>query len=214
MNEWVDIINSQKTFCPKSFLEIGSMDGEDAFFIKNKYEDIDVYVIEPHPEFYKNIKNKYENFKVFNFASFNYNGIISFNAVKPDKIVNQGISSIMNRNEEYSKDSDHFYEVNISCKRMETFMEENNIREIDIVKIDVEGNSYEVLEGFGDKLKNIKCIHIENEHVEVWKNQKLYSDVERILINNGFILLYIKNYWPQSDSVWIRKEFYNPRWYI
>jgi len=34
MNEWVDIINSQKTFCPKSFLEIWVKGGERGFFKK------------------------------------------------------------------------------------------------------------------------------------------------------------------------------------
>jgi hypothetical protein len=70
-----------------------------------------------------------------------------------------------------------------------------------------------VLEGFGEKINIVKCIHIENEHLEIWDNQNVYADVEKFLINKGFILMSIKAAWPQTDSVWIHKKFYNPNWW-
>lgn len=97
---------------------------------------------------------------------------------------------------------------------MDTFLRNNpQIEEIDILKIDVEGLSFEVIQSFGEKIKKVKVIHIENEHIPVWIGQKVYSDVEKILIESEFILLSIKSAWPQTDSVWIRRDLYNPKWW-
>ena len=51
-------------------------------------------------------------------------------------------------------------------------------------------------------------MHIECEHIEVWKGQKIYRDVEELLIAYDFALFHTKTVWPQSDSIWVQKEFH------
>lgn len=212
MIEFIELIDSQNTFEPKSIMEIGSMNGKDAYDLEQRYKTENVYIIEAHPLFYSQIKNKYSNYNVFNFAAFNIDGKIEFNAI--NESVNLGISSIFERSDLYPTYGPPTYDkIIIDSKRLDTFFTEQKILEIDILKIDVEGLSYEVIEGFGEKIKKVKIIHIENEHVQVWENQKLFCDVEKLLINNGFILLSIKAGWPQSDSVWIQKNLFNLSWY-
>jgi FkbM family methyltransferase len=50
---------------------------------------------------------------------------------------------------------------NVSIKRADEYIAENNIQKIDFVKIDVEGLEYKVLKGFGDKLNIVKFIQFE-----------------------------------------------------
>jgi hypothetical protein len=57
------------------------------------------------------------------------------------------------------------------------------------MKIDVEGLGLQVLEGFGEKIKNTKYIQIELEISQVWKNQSYYKDVVDYLNTKGFIII-------------------------
>ena len=79
--------------------------------------------------------------------------------------------------------------------------------EYDLVKIDVEGLTYEVLESFGDNLRKIKMIHTEAEYSEVWEGQKLYSDLCDLLTKQGFKEAYrVEMLDFQCDTVWYRVD--------
>lgn len=206
MLELSDLLNLQATIDPKVIVEIGSLHGKDMKILSDIYKSAKVHIIEAHPVFAEKIKQSFPEFNIYNYAVNDKNEKIIFNGVD-DGIGNPGISSVLERkNVNYTK-----YEVD--GIRMDKFLGITNLSEIDILKIDVEGLSYEVLESFGEKIKNVKCIHIENEHIPIWIGQKTYSEVEKLLINSGFILLSIKSAWPQTDSVWIYHRFYNNRWW-
>ena len=92
---------------------------------------------------------------------------------------------------------------------MEDFIKQHKIESIDVCKIDVEGCSYEVLSGFGEKLNIVKSIHIEGELVELYENQKLFDDFKILLSDNGFTMVDYCDFdnATQCDSVWIKNEF-------
>ena len=46
----------------------------------------------------------------------------------------------------------------------------------------------------------------------VWDGQKLYYDCDKLLMDNGFVMLAIKAAWPQSDSVWVCQDVFHPNW--
>lgn len=83
-----------------------------------------------------------------------------------------------------------------------------NLDYIDLCKIDVEGLTYEVIESFENKIKSIRSMHIECEHKEIWKNQKLFLDVEHLLKSFNFEMVYFEyicNETIQSDSIWLNR---------
>ena len=56
----------------------------------------------------------------------------------------------------------------------------------------------------------IKSMHLENEHKEVWKNQKLYDEVKDYLLSKGFTEIYfqyVNNVVLQSDTIWAQTKF-------
>ena len=67
-------------------------------------------------------------------------------------------------------------------------MEQLNIDNFDFMKVDVEGFSLQVLEGFGDKIKNIKYIQMEVEIQEVWEGQSYYEEILGYMESMGFKL--------------------------
>ena len=82
-------------------------------------------------------------------------------------------------------------------------------KKIELCKLDVEGLSYEVLNSFGDRINDILSFHIECEHREVWKDQKLYLDVKEFMENKNYEQIYFKYVAEgtlQSDSIWVLKH--------
>jgi len=183
LKTFVDVIKNNTIINPKNILEIGGYTGDDSYFLSTEF-DIpaeNIYIVEAHPTQQKIISEKYPQFNLIKAAIFNENKNITFNAS-----ISTGSSSILDR-------IDNHYEVNhtdiietvgITGKRL---LENFKLNEIDICQLDVEGAEYEALEGFQDKIQNIKIIQIECEHVKMWKNQKLYPDVKEFLEKNDFL---------------------------
>ena len=185
----------------KTFLEIGSKDGDDAQFIMNdlSLKEDDIYILEAHPLFYKEICKKYPNFNCYNYAAWNENKEIFFNAAKN---MDDGRSSIMFR-EDYGDD---FSQVKIDAKRIDYLIENYIKKQIDCCKIDVEGATLEVLKGFGEHLQDVKLLQIEAEQKVIWEKQNTFVEVYEFLYNNGFKKVWeIKLGSTQLDSIWIKK---------
>jgi FkbM family methyltransferase len=177
----------QENFEPTSFIEIGSRDGHDAHYISHYFNinSVNCFIIEAHPQCFKNIILQYPQYRTFNIAASNQTGIINFNAGIFGLEENVGMSSILDR----TLSSFTSEQVEIDGWRMDEVMSQINIDKFDFMKIDVEGLGLQVLEGFGEKLKNTKYIQIELEVSQVWENQSCYDDVVNYLKNQGFEIL-------------------------
>jgi len=204
MQIYIDKIKEFTTIIPTNILEIGSRDGNDAFYLKNHYSinDNKVWVVEPNPDQVEVIKKTYPNFNIIPNAVFTENTEHDFYQVigKPDDV---GTSSLINRN-------DTWYENKSNIIKVKTITGKDLLEqigeEIDLCKLDVEGLTYEVLTSFGSDLEKIKSFHLECEHVEVWESQKLYSDVSDFLLKNNYTQIffeYCSGGTIQSDSIWV-----------
>jgi FkbM family methyltransferase len=209
MNQYYNVIKNQTNIIVKNILEIGSRDGDDANHLKNLFQvpNENVWVVEPNPIKISEIKIKYPNFNLFEYAIGELEGEHDFFQVIGDNI-SSGTSSLIDRN-------DDWYILNKAEKIKVNVINGKTLlhligTEIDVCKIDVEGLTYEVLKGFDNNLEMIKSIHIECEHREVWKSQKLYNDVREYLISKNFVELsfdYTSSYQLQSDSIWVLKKY-------
>lgn len=189
---------------PKNVFEIGANYAQDAEALRGYFnlKPQDIWVFEAHGDLFKEITKKYD-FHAFNLAVYNRSGKLSFQAVDLEQSKNTGISSILTH--QFSKEK--MKTVTVDSVRMDEFMERNGIDHIDFLKLDAEGCNYEVLEGFGSRLKDVRAVHVEGEHYVVWKGQKLYDDIAALLTSNGFSLIYFQRHFSQSDSFWIQKSY-------
>ena len=209
MNNYKDIITTKTTIAPKTILEIGSRDGDDAEKLRQLFglSSENVWVVEPNPIQNEKIKVKYPNINLITTPIFNSETPIIFNCVNVDNQVLNGVSSLLNR-------VDNLYDTITTMKIELTPILGSKLIDmigvdVDLCKIDVEGATYEVLESFGEKLKKIKSIHIECEHSVVWDNQKLYDEVANLLTGLGYHQVYFQHCngeTLQSDSIWVQKE--------
>ena len=184
----------------RTIMEIGANYAQDAEVLKEEFfvNDNAIWVFEAHPEICQAIE-KIHRFNAYNCAVTNYNGMAKFHVCDIES-VNTGISSLR-VNSQYSTK-----EVEVPAIRMDKFIEEKGIQEIGFLKIDVEGCSWEVLDGFGDKIRIAKVIHVESEHLQSWEGEKLWDDIYDKLAQNGFEMMLFERKVTQSDSFWVRKD--------
>ena len=177
------------------------MDGGDALYFKNKYNNACVYAIEGLPDNYSNYLMKLDNIISINAVIASYDGNITYYK----KSIN-GIHGIYDRGEEYGTTT-----LNLPCYKLSTIMKNYKIKNIDILKIDVEGATLDLLKSLEDNLNDIKIMHIETETYSFFKGQTLHDEVCIFLQNHNFELIDIifteitpNNF--QSDSVWINSS--------
>ena len=203
---WITKIRILSNISIQNVFEIGANYGQDAEFVRHYLglQPKDVYVFEPHPQIISEVRNYYQ-FNAFGYAISNKNGSDVFHAIDLTKIKNSGISSLLKHN---IVDKNNYFDVKVELMRMDKFMELYKIDVIDFVKLDVEGYTYQVLEGFGEKLSNVKCIQLEAEHVELYDGERLFDEVSSLLCKNDFKMVYFEMLDDkQSDSLWIQKEY-------
>jgi hypothetical protein len=86
-------------------------------------------------------------------------------------------------------------------KMLNTDTIDSLLAKADLLKIDVEGAAYEVLQGATKLLDKCVAVFVECEFIQKYKDQKLFPDVDTLLKNNGYRLCRIKTCrWRYSDS--------------
>jgi FkbM family methyltransferase len=189
---------------PKNVLEIGSRDGHDAKILKDKFylPENKIWVVEPNPKQVEYIKTVHNGFNVIPMAIFNEETEHDFYQVNGGEM-EIGTSSLINRNDNWYDSKSTIIKVKtITGKQLLNIIDE----EIDLCKLDVEGLTYEVLESFGSDLNKIKSFHLECEHIEIWKEQKLYPYISEFLNKNNYkqiFFTYCSDHQIQSDSIWV-----------
>ncbi len=100
---------------------------------------------------------------------------------------------------------------------LDTYCEENKIKQIDILKIDVQGFEDKVLDGAQNLLKasKIKLIQLELIFTEIYEKPLSIYDVEKFLIPNKYKLFgisnagsLISNYIYQQNHIYISEDIY------
>lgn len=197
MSEFVELIKKYYPN-PKCIVEVGSLDAKDSLFFKENFPEAECFAIEGLTENYEMYMSKLKNIKCINEVVSNKNKIVKFYK----KEIN-GLHSIYNRGDRYGTEI-----LEISCFTMDYICDKYSIPEIDVMKIDVEGATYEVLSGM-KKLKDVKIMHIETEsEKKLFGGQVLHPIVTGYLETAGFTMVRMSTVeitggGKQHDSVWV-----------
>ncbi len=148
-----------------------------------------VVAIEPEPNAYRvllqNLKlNRVKNVRPIKIVLSNYDGICKLYSLGP------GWDSLMKKSKKANV---------VPCKTLDTLLEELNVKNVDWVKVDVEGAEYRVLQGMTKTLRKnrqIKCVFEIHYNICEAKNvePKLEKMGFRVLrIDSGHILAFRPN---------------------
>ena len=103
-------------------------------------------------------------------------------------------------------------QISIKTNTIDNYCLKNNIMEIDILKIDVQGSEIEVLKGALNMLKNgrIKLIYLETYFKQQYVNQPLFHDLSKFLYNHNFSFQDIYDpYFSNNNMIWCDSIFIN-----
>ena len=208
MINYFNTIKKETNIIPKTILEIGSRDGDDANELKKLFSitNDNVYLVEPNPTQVDVIKNKYPYYKLYDVGILDLVGETLFYQYNNENKDLVGTSSFLNRTDGFY-DNKNVAKIKINTITGKSLLKDIN-KNIDLCKIDVEGATLNVLKSFGDKLNTIKSFHLEVEHKQYWENQSLYEEIKMFMELNGYIELYKQSvYVEQSDVIYVFNQY-------
>ena len=188
------------------FFDIGAHKGESINFFLKEIKVKKIISFEASPinfEFLKKKKNYYIkkfpniNIKIENIALGSENKNILF------KQFDESSSSTFSRINKQSKYFKRKYNIlnflskeeifksfNLKIQTLDNYMEINNLKKIDFIKIDTEGYEYEILKGLRDKMNNVGIIMIEHHYDDMIKKNYTFRDINALLKVNSFAQIY------------------------
>jgi len=196
--DFFDKINSKQI---KTIFELGSRDLIDAIKLLNYFEDCKVYAFECNPdclvECNKNLSNLEENKKkqicLINKAVSLSNGDITFYPFDLQKYDNMGSSSMLKIDFSTRNKNDPDYnlpnpqkELIVNGIRLDTFIDNNIIKNIDLLCIDLQGYELNALKSLGIHLHKVKYIITECSIVSTYINGASFKEVNEYLSNYNF----------------------------
>ena len=154
-----------KVFDKKSgcCVEVGGFDGitgSTTFYFENI--GWECLVVEPVPQFYEKIITN-RRCKAVNYAASSFEGEIDF-------FVAEGADMLSSLTPDLSRiksEGGIINKIRVKAKTLDSILEENNIRDIDFLSIDVEGHELDVLKGFSISRFNPRILVIENNDMGI-----------------------------------------------
>jgi FkbM family methyltransferase len=171
----------------KVIFDIGAHVGKVATQLLQVFPYAELYAFEPSSKAYYELANQFRNDnRIFCYnmamgnrcgsAMLNLNIFDETNSVLPSNGHDTEISHLLKTVER----------AEVQLITLDEFCVQHNIDKIDLLKIDAQGFTYEILEGAHFLLKEnrIKHIYAEVEYQQLYKNEKLFTEIEELL--NGF----------------------------
>jgi FkbM family methyltransferase len=81
--------------------------------------------------------------------------------------------------------------VRVDARTLDTVMASNGEIDIDVIKLDTQGTEFDILANATDSLEKALLVEVEVEFFEMYKGQKLFSDICALMAEKGFDLLYL-----------------------
>lgn len=192
--------------------EVGSRDGKDGLELEQRIQDQtrqtittgNLVLFECNPPQQEVIKQNYPYATLITEAISDKKGEVEFLQIHGDN--NMVGSSTMNtkRDDKWIKETTT---ITVKTRRLDDVIKELNHTkiEIDIMKIDTEGYTAEVLRSLGKYLRNVRVFHLETE-IQGYARAETNLDIALFMAENGYKCTSLEGEWLPNiqDQVWVR----------
>ena len=83
-----------------------------------------------------------------------------------------------------------YQKIKIRISKLKDYIERNNIKKIDFMKIDTEGYEFEILLGLESKIELVDIIMFEHHYDNMIKKNYTFENINKLLIKNNFNKIY------------------------
>lgn len=169
--------------------DVGGYKGEFATEILCKY-DSNIYVFEPIKDFFGIIKNKFlknKKVKPFNFGLSGENSSLQIS-------LSDNSSSIYLNGERTEK---------IELKSIVEFLKAHNIKEVDLIKINIEGGEYELLESLiaNDFINTFKNIQVQFHDFLIEGAKERMNEIQKNLAKTHKLTYQYEFVWENWERI-------------
>jgi FkbM family methyltransferase len=197
-DRYIDIKTYLKTETPV-IIDGGANDGGTIERLLQDYRAPTIHAFEPIPHLVTHLENRYagdSRVVIYGMALGAEAKMASFNVL--NKLVASSFltPSALKRN--YQGDNVDIREVvTVPQVRLDDVM---GMREIDLLKLDLQGYELEALKGGLSMLERTRIITTEVEFVPLYDNQPLFADVDVFIRAQGFRMLNLYELWSHPDG--------------
>ena len=204
--KWIKFLKKNEYNSFKLLIDIGAHKGESIKLFSKNFVIKKIISFEASPINFKYLKKKIEENKL----KYNNTEIVLENIAlgAEDKIIefNQFNESSSSTIKEVDKESNYYkrkfrlinfldnketyQKIIIKISKLKDYIEKNNIKKIDFMKIDTEGYEFEILLGLENKIKLVDIIMFEHHYDNMIKKNYTYNDIYELLIKNNFKKIY------------------------
>ncbi len=205
--------------------DIGACEGESSIRYSRILPQCRVFTFEPIPGNFKFIQDNISHYEKekqvtpFQLCLSNKNGHADFHisSGRPDEFKEKSLdwefgnksSSLLapDKTLDTYKWIEFKEKISVPTIRLDDFLNEHSIPQIDFVHMDVQGAELMVLEGAGNQLNRIKNIWLEVEAVALYKGQPIKKDIEKYFKSKGYIKLIDTVNKVDGDQFWSLGEW-------
>jgi FkbM family methyltransferase len=183
-DEW-NILNEHLSKCDLAF-DVGAFVGTHSIMMREIVgEKGQVYSFEPQPDCVDllertNYINGFDNCTIIPKSVGDRNGIQKLmTTATPDATSNVVGSDPWDQ---------RYDEVDVDMIRLDSFLERNQINDVDFIKVDVQGAGLQVIKGIGERISDISAMHIEIHSKYIEDPSKEVTELFDILHSKGSII--------------------------
>ncbi len=190
---------SKKIYNFDVIFDIGAHKGETILYF-NKYFNVNnIYAFEPSPLNFKILKKNIQKTKLKNFTRIHLENFAVGEVLQKKTLLQMSESSSstfkeINLESKYFKIKNKFLgklidnskKIKVDQIKLEDYIKNKNLNNLDLLKVDTEGSEFEVLKGLGEYLGKFKIILFEHHYDNMIVKGYKFSDIHNLLTSKNY----------------------------
>ena len=178
-------------------IDVGAHHGESIRFFNRNFSIDKIYAFEPSIDNFKILKEKVKdikNIKFFNIAVGNKKGFINFTNHYDSESstiikINQKSNYFKKKNfylDFFNNKKNRIKNSQVKIDTLENLIKIDEFKFIDLIKIDTEGNDFNVIKGLGNLITKVRFIYFEHHFHDMLLKEYKFNDVDNFLKSKNF----------------------------